>query len=62
MSFTISTDVFCDICPKWVHGTCSSRPEKAKAWLRAQDDGWKKVDGKHVCPDCQEKLEAKNER
>lgn len=55
MSFTITTDVFCDICSDWVHGTVSWRVEKAKAWKTAKFKGWIKKDGKMICPLCTKK-------
>lgn len=54
MSFTITTDVFCDAegCGDWVAGVSKTTIQKTKAWKRAEYCGWTKVDGKHLCPLC----------
>ena len=59
MSITISTDVFCDICGNWFHGTTSHKSEiRCARWL-AKDAGWcrRLIGGKmsDICPDCIEK-------
>lgn len=51
MSFTISTDVFCD-CGLWTHGATGCRPERALALKRAKAKGWTFKNGKHLCPVC----------
>lgn len=55
MSFTIVTDVFCDFCPDWMSegGICSHKVKKREAWERALSFGWKRIDGKMICPSCQ---------
>lgn len=57
MSFTITTDVFCDKCGDWIHGVAASATMKAEAWAKARTSGWSKKDGKHVCPMCNGKAE-----
>lgn len=52
MSFTITTDVFCDYCPQWTSGVVEGRINRAKAWKKAKSEGWSKENGKHICPDC----------
>lgn len=54
MSFTITTDVFCDFCPMWMSegGVSCGKIKKKHAWKRAISFGWKLVEGKHMCPDC----------
>lgn len=52
MSFTITTDVFCDECHDWTSGTSSHTPERGESWKLAKQRGWKKVKGKHLCPIC----------
>ena len=54
MSFTITTDVFCDFCPQWMSegGATGGRMLKTEAWKRALSFGWQKVGNKHACPKC----------
>lgn len=59
MSFTITTDVFCDFCGSWMLGEVSGRVDKSKAWKRATDKGWIKNQGKHCCPKCINKTSSK---
>lgn len=56
MSFTITTDVFCDICSDWHFGVASNVIEKRRAWELVERIGWTKVDGLHVCPVCNGKV------
>ena len=66
MSITITTDVFCDICPNWTFGTTGSRPRARVARRNAKRAGWvrQRRDGKlvDICPLCkndeQEKTNA----
>lgn len=60
MSFTITTDVFCDICSQWIDGISSHKPERRKAWKRARYAGSKNqpITGKHMCPACVVKTPA----
>lgn len=59
MSFTITTDVFCDNCSDWTSGVSEGSPNRTKAWLVAKSRGWTKVDGKHLCPLCNGKAYGK---
>lgn len=59
MSYTITTDIFCDICTtNWVHGCTSVVAEKRLAQAAARRQGWvrrwDKAQGRYrdVCPDC----------
>jgi hypothetical protein len=56
MSITITTDVFCDRCSDWVHGTTGPRPDAWTARLSATRMGWSRIkeDGKlkDICPNC----------
>ncbi len=54
MSFTITTDVFCDFCTMWMDegGATGLKVYKKEAWERAASFGWKKKNGKHQCPRC----------
>ncbi len=56
MSFTITTDVFCDTCPVWTHGDVAMRVKRASAWAVAKSKGWKMIKGKHICPQCLAKV------
>lgn len=52
MSFTITTDVFCDKCADWSGSTASHGPDRTECWKRAKEEGWTKKNGKHLCPVC----------
>ena len=52
MSITITTDVFCDRCPMWVHGVTGSGSRSADARRVAKASGWTRRDGRDLCPDC----------
>lgn len=54
MSFTISTDVFCDgPCGGfWTEGTVGPENGRRESWKIAVARGWIKKDGKHLCPVC----------
>lgn len=63
MSYTITTDVFCDVCNiMWTHGCCASVVDKTQAMRNAEEQGWiRRWNGalgqfQHVCPDCQEEI------
>lgn len=59
MSFTITTDVFCDECGAWTNGVSEGSPNRASAWTVAKARGWKKIKGKHTCPMCSGDAEYK---
>lgn len=59
MSFTITTDVFCDKCMDWTPGTASHRIDKRSALEIAKSRGWTKKSGKHLCPLCNGKARLK---
>lgn len=66
MSFTIVTDVFCDLCGNWINGATGRKPERGAANKEARRLGWKvqRECGvgpfQHICPNCQkEKNRAK---
>lgn len=58
MSITISTDVFCDICSKWIHGGTGRKTNIRRARRKAKEAGWLRCaspfSGKmsDVCPSC----------
>lgn len=52
MSFTVTTDVFCDLCSDWTSGVSGPLNGKKVAWEVAKSRGWSKVEGKHLCPVC----------
>lgn len=54
MSYTISTDVFCDGCGDWDQAvTCTGpAPRKREAWTKAKARGWRRVEGRQLCPEC----------
>lgn len=54
MSYTITTDVFCDgeDCSLWTEGPASYRIERKEASEHARQAGWFVKNGKHYCPDC----------
>jgi hypothetical protein len=63
MSFTIVTNVFCDGCCNWDSesgGAIGGSADRAEAWSLAKKFGWKKINGRHVCPHCQERLAKGN--
>lgn len=66
MSLTISTDVFCDLCCRWVHGTASDTKEARRARRNARLSGWayKRIDGrmKDLCKDCFTKFANESSR
>jgi hypothetical protein len=59
MSLTITTDVFCDLCPGWVNGKTGGSIEAEAARQSAKGAGWQRirVDNKlyDICKDCVEK-------
>lgn len=61
MSITITTDVFCDVCGKWIHGVTGSRPDRRTARHRAKANGWirRLCNGKMIdeCSLCRAKQE-----
>lgn len=66
MSYTTTTDVFCDVCHQWTHGCTGWTGNKAKreAWLAAKADGYiryKAEDGRvsHMCGQCVAKKKNK---
>lgn len=59
MSFTITTDVFCDGCSDWTPGVAGSSPKRGSAWALAKRRGWSKEKGKHLCPLCNGRAEYK---
>ena len=63
MSFTITTDVFCDgkDCSDWIHGACGKRVLKQSAMRNAKAHGWVSRKGQHLCPDCAKKKSAAGE-
>ena len=52
MSYTITTDVFCDKCTDWTKGETSGKMEKNRALKIAIAKGWKHIKGEHYCPAC----------
>ena len=60
MTVKITTDVFCDCCRNWVHGTVWLEPERRQARRLAHELGWitcRSVGGGpmlDICPGCQE--------
>jgi hypothetical protein len=52
VSFTITTDVFCDECSDWTSGVSGPHNGKREAWRNAKSRGWAKRRGKHLCPVC----------
>ena len=60
MSITVSTDVFCDVCGCWDHGTTGPKVDKTQALKSVKVNyGWttRKVGGKltDLCPNCKDK-------
>lgn len=53
MSITITTDVFCDECNDWVHGTTGPRSATREARSVARANGWKCDRDGDLCPTCQ---------
>lgn len=61
MSYSITTDVFCDECGDWVHGCVSYKVRKITASnVAIKEHGWhiNYLNGikKHYCPDCWKKI------
>jgi hypothetical protein len=52
MSFTITTDVFCDKCGDWTSGISGPVNGKREAWEIAKSRGWSMVNRQHLCPIC----------
>lgn len=57
MSFIVTTDVQCDRCGNWEHGTTGPRPNKPEARLVAKRHGWATMlmeNGERgdLCPRC----------
>jgi hypothetical protein len=64
VSITITTDVFCDGCADWTHGTTGPSPNAREARRAAKRCGWARVKGPGVemldlCPECAAKREEK---
>lgn len=62
MSFTITTDVFCDSCSQWTNGYTGAKVDKTEAWKCAKYKGWTKKSGQHYCPDCTSKMRGSKPR
>lgn len=62
MVVRVTTDVFCDECGDWVHGTISNEKQAIFARAVAREQGWivRRRPGRMVdiCPRCQEKEES----
>jgi hypothetical protein len=59
MSFTVTTDVFCDNCNDWTHGTAGKKIDRVRATEVALSRGWTFEKKKHLCPICNGKAEFK---
>lgn len=59
MAIKVTTDVFCDTCPNWVHGVVGEGSMKSTARLVAKEAGWKGEINygciRDVCPKCLKK-------
>jgi len=61
MSIVISTDVSCEICGNWIHGTTGSKIEIREARRVAKADGWTRSPSPFtgercdMCKDCAKK-------
>lgn len=62
MSFTITTDIFCDRCHNWDAGISDNQVCKRDCWTVAKARGWTKEKGKHICPLCNGKATNKSEQ
>lgn len=54
MSFTITTDIFCDApgCGEWMRGTVTNDAEKVKTAKLAMNKNWKVHGRLALCDDC----------
>ena len=53
MSLSVTTDVFCDRCPRWLCGTQGRlRAEGREARRLAREAGWVHRDGLDLCSTC----------
>jgi hypothetical protein len=54
MSFTITTDIFCDVesCAEWLHGTVDTKVDKVVTRQKAKKLGWKVIGNLAICCDC----------
>lgn len=56
VSITVSTDIVCDVCHDWIHGTSGPRSNAKEARRVAKRKGWRRttIDGTKVdvCPKC----------
>lgn len=60
MSFTITTDIFCDgDCGGWEteSSISSNKPERSACLKTAKRHGWKVINGKHYCLGCAKEKE-----
>ena len=62
MSITVTTDVFCDKCPRWVHGVVAHKKMTQLAREEAREQGWvRQYDHKtntwlDVCYECKSEV------
>lgn len=53
MTITVTTDVFCNNCGTWIHGTTAPAMLAVQARNRAKKSGWTHPKrGVDFCPDC----------
>jgi hypothetical protein len=61
MTIRYTTDIFCDQCANWLHGTISEQPKGQECLDMARELGWtrKVIRGRKVdlCPECSDKME-----
>jgi hypothetical protein len=53
VSLVKTYSVFCDSCNDWVAEVTSSFGGGTEARREARAHGWKRIDGRDVCPRCQ---------
>lgn len=59
MSYTITTDVFCDKCGDWTSGATGNSPQRKEALRIAKSRGFTVKDKKVLCPICNGKATDK---
>lgn len=50
----LSHDIFCDYCANWETVFTYETSQKNVARKLAKENGWKRINDKDVCPQCQE--------
>lgn len=60
MSYTVTTDIFCDLCNDWTSGVSKTKVDIKNARAIAKDRGWIRKNNKDICPVCSGKARSRH--